>query len=64
MPVQPPRAAGVMSQMAIAATPERKLAICQPLNAAALIAAPPVENSTAAARSCSRAEERDGIARR
>jgi hypothetical protein len=34
--------------------PERKLATCQVLSADALIAAPPVENSTAVARSCNR----------
>jgi hypothetical protein len=43
-----------------AATPERKLAICQLVSEHALIAAPPVENSNAVSRICSRAVE-DGI---
>jgi hypothetical protein len=50
--------------MATTATPERKLAICHPLNPAALMAAPPVEKSTAAAMSWSLAEDREGIRRR
>src|SRR5690348_8115340 len=62
--VHPRRAAGVMNQSATAATPERKLAICQPVSAAALIAAPPVENRKAAPRSCKRAMERDVMERK
>src|SRR5690348_8483456 len=62
--VHPRRAAGVMNQSATAATPERKLAICQPVSAAALIAAPPVENRKAAPRSCNRAMERDVMERK
>jgi hypothetical protein len=38
-----------------AAKPERKLAICQPENSAALMAAPPVEKSSAAPTNCRRA---------
>jgi hypothetical protein len=37
--------------MATAAMPERRQVICQPTKSAALIAAPPVEKSTAAAAS-------------
>jgi hypothetical protein len=42
-------------QIESAATPERRLATCQPESAVALIAAPPVENSAAAAKIRSRA---------
>src|SRR5687768_7624621 len=40
--------------MVSAATPERKLATCQPVSVVALIAAPPVLKSRAAASSCRR----------
>src|SRR4029077_364461 len=54
--VHPRRAAGMSNQSTTAATPERNPAICQPVNAAALIAAPPVENRIAASARRSRAE--------
>src|SRR5215218_631512 len=44
------RAAGRSRSTVSAATPERKLATCQLVSAVALIAAPPVEKSRAAAR--------------
>ena len=47
-----------MSRSARAANPERKLAICQPVKAAALIAAPPVEKSSAAPSNWRRAVDR------
>src|SRR5215218_3225374 len=53
--VQPRRAAGVIIHRATAATPDRKLAICHPVKSAALMAAPPVENSSAAPANCKRA---------
>src|SRR6478735_638105 len=53
--VQPRRASAAISQMATAAIPERKQVICQPAKSAALMAAPPVEKSTAAAASWRRA---------
>ncbi len=45
----PRRASGMTNAKSKAATPERKLATCHPLSAADLIAAPPVENSSAVA---------------
>ena len=42
------------SSNARVAMPERMEATCMPENAAVLMAAPPVENSTAAAMTCSR----------
>ena len=51
---QPRRAAGSAASSTIAASPERKLATCQPVSVAALTAAPPVEKSSAAATICSR----------
>src|SRR6516162_9529293 len=50
---QPFRASGKAPSRKMAATPERKLATCQAEKLAALMAAPPVENSTAAAASIS-----------
>ena len=44
------RAAGTIARTASAAIPDRKLATCHPVRAQALIAAPPVEKSAAAAR--------------
>ena len=52
------RAAGSIRRTATAATPERNDATCQPVSCVALIAAPPVENSMAAARIARR--ERNG----
>src|SRR5688572_7598087 len=46
----PRRAAGRRRSTTSAATPERKLATCQLVSAVALIAAPPVEKSSAAPR--------------
>jgi hypothetical protein len=48
--LQDARAAGSMSSTASAATPDRKLATCQPVSVVALITAPPVEKSAAAAK--------------
>jgi hypothetical protein len=50
--------------MAMAAIPLRRLAVCQPVNAAALMAAPPVEKSAAAIASWMLARGRPGMARR
>jgi hypothetical protein len=47
--LHPRRASGSAASRNSAATPERKLATCHAVNVAALIAAPPVENSKAAA---------------
>src|SRR5581483_9804644 len=52
--VHPRRACGSAISRNTAAAPERKLATCQAVSVAALIAAPPVENSNAAAASSSR----------
>src|ERR1039458_2835181 len=50
----PRRASGTTSSNAAAATADRKLATCHPVKLAALMAAPPVENRTAAATSSKR----------
>jgi hypothetical protein len=47
-PFQARLASRVISQMAMAAIPDRRQVICQAGKSAALIAAPPVENRTAA----------------
>ena len=47
--LQPRLARGIRIASAMAATRERKLATCQLLRVLPLIAAPPVENSSAAA---------------
>src|SRR5579863_1139700 len=44
----PRRASGSTRNRTAAATPDRKLATCQPVNVADLMAAPPVENRNAA----------------
>ena len=59
--VQARRASRVISQMATAAMPERRQVICQAVKSAALIAAPPVEKSTAAAASWRTAGENLGM---
>src|SRR5579871_1364621 len=51
---QPRRVSGKTANSTTAATSDRKLATCQPVNVAALMAAPPVENKKAAAASCRR----------
>ncbi len=48
--VQARRASGTMTSTATAATAPRRPATCQPVKAHSLNAAPPVENSVAAAR--------------
>src|SRR5690242_18000940 len=50
----PRRAAGRTARSATAATPDLKLATCHSVRVAILIAAPPVENSSAAPTSSSR----------
>src|SRR5687767_8629342 len=52
-----------MSQMAMAAIPERRQVTCQPVKSAALTAAPPVENRMAAAASWRRAIRRARMSR-
>ena len=57
----PRRAAGTSSNSATAAIADRKQATCHAVNDEALIAAPPVENSAAAARIAKRAPWNEGI---
>src|SRR5688572_17606062 len=58
-PVPSRRASGKNTQIASAATSDRNPATCQLLNAADLMAAPPVENSKAAPRICIRGQALD-----
>src|SRR3989442_1306244 len=57
----PRRVSGLSRRIGMAATPDLKLAIGQPVKSAVLIAAPPVEKRTAAATSCRRAAKREGM---
>src|SRR5881394_1592484 len=57
----PRRASEVINPSASTAIPDRKLATCQPVSDVALIAAPPVENRSAAARRRSGAEIRTSM---
>jgi hypothetical protein len=59
--LNPLRASATSSNNAIAAKPDRRLAICHPVKSAALMAAPPVENSSAAPRSWRRGLEAENM---